>query len=181
MKFCSKIFFVASLLFSFAVSAHPGGSHLVCHSRAGSDSEQYIRLSVSRSNGLGWMAPQISVAVNGKEYILDTPSEESMYGETSHDSPLKLIHVSVSVAKNEGMNTAQLNVQAIPDSVRAYNSRGHLVHWSLKASQEDCYDSNGKSTFQGIFQGILYSTDGTISFEPQILDCKLVYDPGMAC
>ncbi|MBS1968860.1 MAG: hypothetical protein JSU04_01045 [Bdellovibrionales bacterium] len=173
-----------TILFSSFAFAHPGGHTLTCKSAKNSGAKQAIEVSLHRSNGKGWYAPTISVKADGKNYVLDTSDDMDNYGDTFHNSPLGVIHVT---ANNYNDNTAttfgSFSVVGIPSTVRAFDDQGHAVKYDLKAQkdQDGCYDSNGKARFQGVIEGQLKSNNKDISIETQILDCELVYDSGMAC
>jgi hypothetical protein len=51
----------------------------------------------------------------------------------------------------------------------------------MKDEKNECYDTNGKATFKGIFHGYLHSNDTPVDLDTQIMDCELTYDSGMAC
>jgi hypothetical protein len=173
-------FFILSALSNTAF-AHPGGHKLVCKSAKNSGSKQKIELSLSRSNGLGWYPPTIELNVENKKFQLTTPDEMNYYGSTSHNSPLKVIIVAAEVPFEEKTNTGYFSVVAMPDSVKAFDIENKPVKWSLKAEKEDCNDSNGRATFQGIIHGYLNADGSEINIDTQIMDCELTYNSGMAC
>jgi hypothetical protein len=161
--------------------AHPGGNTLVCHSAKQSGSSQKIELSFSRSNGPGWYEPDLEMNIGGNKFKLTTPDEMSLYGATFHDSPLKVISDSAEVPYDDNTNNGFVNVVAIPNTVKAFDSGNKPVKWSMKKEKEECYDTNGRATFQGIIQGHVYVDKKEINVEAQILDCELTYDSGMSC
>ena len=176
---------IASFVLTFATTvafAYPGGNHLSCKSASNSGSKQVIELSLDRSNGAGWYAPVISMTVNGKKMILDTPDEMNQYGETYHDSALGVILVTADNSTEKNTNTeGNFSVMAIPSSVKAVDSDGTPMKWSIQAEKDECNDSNGKAKFQGVFHGFLNSGKKNIDLDTQVLDCELDYDSGMAC
>jgi len=171
-----------TFMFTQFALAHSGSNTLTCKSAKNSGSKQMIQLSLSRGNTAGLAAPTISMKVDGQAYTLDTPEDTLSYGETFHNSPLGVVRVT---AENYNDNAAAIrggfSVVAIPSTVRAFDNQGHPVKWSLKSEKDECNDSNGKATFQGVFHGDLNANKKDVSVEPQILDCELVYDSGMAC
>lgn len=175
---------IAALIFaslSSAAFAHPGSNKLVCKSATNSGSKQKLELSLQRSNGKGWYAPIISLTVDKKKFEFTTPDDNNNYGDTFHNSPLKVILVTVDVPVNDNTNAGFLSVTAIPETVKAYNHDNKPVKWSLKAEKDDCNDSNGRATFQGIMRGFLRATDTEVDVEAQVMDCELSYNSGMAC
>ena len=174
-------------LFIFAIVshtafAHPGGNKLVCKSANNSGSKQKLEVLLTRSNGLGWYEPTIKVNVDGKELQLTTPNAKKNYGTTFHNSPLKVITVTAEVPYADKSNTGSFTVVAMPESVKAFDNDNHPVKWSWKTEQDECSDANGRATFKGIIRGQLSNEDGTsTTIDPQIMDCELSYNSGMAC
>jgi hypothetical protein len=177
-----QILAVALGFVSISAFAHPGGHTLICQSAPNSGSSQQIRLELTRSNSAGWYAPKATLDVNQQKFTLDTPDETKNYGETYHNSPLGVITVTIdNFSEDVGHNFGRFSVVAIPQSVQAFDTEGKPVNWSLKDEKDDCFDSSGSATFQGIFHGILRSNEKGIDLDTQILDCTLKYDSGMAC
>ena len=78
----------------------------------------------------------------------------------------------------------RFEVTAIPATVKSFDADGKPQTWTLEKEKNECFDSNGKATFQGILHGYFNDTrDGAKSqdIETQILDCELTYNSGMAC
>lgn len=172
------------ILFSGFAFAHPGGHTLTCKSAKNSGANQALEISLHRSNGKGWYAPTITVKADGKSYTLDTPDDMDNYGETFHNSPLGVIHVTADNYNDNSATTfGGFSIVGIPSTVRAFDDQGSPVKYDLKTNkdQDSCYDTFGKALFQGIIQGHLKSNNKEIPFEMQILDCELVYDSGMIC
>ena len=161
--------------------AHPGGHTLVCKTAKISGSSKNIEISLTRSNGAGWFNPTIEVTVENKKYLLDTPDETNNYGTTFHNSPLKIITLTVEAPFEENTTGGYFSVVAIPKSVKAFDIEGAPVKWSLESEKDDCNDSNGKALFQGIFRGSIQSLDEEVNVDVQIMDCTLTYNSGMAC
>lgn len=162
--------------------AHPGSNTLICKSAKNSGSQQNLAITVARANGKGWINPTIALDVNEKNFELTTPDENNNYGETFHNSPLKVITVTVDVPYEETSNNGQFSIIAIPSTVKAYDKENKpMKKWTLKAEKEGCNDSNGKATFQGYIRGNLSVENKDIQIDTQILDCTLEYGSGMAC
>ena len=164
--------------------AHPGGNSLVCKSAKRSGSKQVVEFTLARSNGTGWYPPEFSVTVDGKKTEFKNDDETQSLGETIHNSPLGVILVT---ADNTGVENApiygQFQVTAVPSTVKAYDTDGKLVKWNFNAEKSECYDSNGKATFKGVFKGYIYEngrSEGQ-NLDVQVMDCELTYDSGMAC
>ena len=166
---------------STTAHAHPGGSQLVCKSAKNSGSNQKIELSLRRANGAGWAAPSIDIKVANQKFQLTTPDENNLYGSTFHNSPLKVITVTAFVPSEVGANTGDLSVVAIPETVKAFDYDNNPVKWDLNSEKDECNDSHGRATFQGIIHGLFQVNEKDIQVETQILDCELSYSPGMAC
>jgi len=108
--------------------------------------------------------------------------EMNQYGETYHDSALGVILVTADNSTEKNTNTeGNFSVMAIPSSVKAVDSDGTPMKWSIQAEKDECNDSNGKAKFQGVFHGFLNSGKKNIDLDTQVLDCELDYDSGMAC
>ena len=174
------IFFLFTILTPPAF-AHPGSSTLTCKSQKDFKSKQAIEIFLKRANGLGWGSPIIDVTINKKLTKLSTPDDMSNYGETFHNSPLKVIRVSVAVGESEKSNSGHFSVVAIPESVKAFDQAGNAVKWSLKTENDECYDVHGKAVFKSIIRGYIKESESRTEIEAQILDCTLVYSPGMSC
>ena len=68
---------------------------------------------------------------------------------------------------------------AIPSSVMM---NGKAPRWNFKNEKDECYDTNGKATFNGIFRGFLQQGEGKqLELGPVLMSCKLEYNSGMAC
>lgn len=184
MKYLLPLLFVA-ILPNFA-HAHPGSNRLVCKSSVNSGSAQKVELSIKRSNGKGWFAPEIEISLDQKSYLLTTPDEMNNYGTTYHNTPLKVISVTAEVPSDEeNVNSGEFRVTAIPDSVKGYDIENRPVVWSLEAEKDECYDTNGSAKFQAILNGYLFiqsdGEDAVKRIDTQILDCELTYNSGMSC
>jgi hypothetical protein len=180
MKFLIPLFLFTAL--SNNAYSHPGGNLLVCKSAKESGSKEIVEITLRRSNGNGWFAPEIDVKVDNKSFRLTTPKENNNYGITFHNSPLKVITVSAVVPyKSKKMNAGDFMVVAMPNTVKAFDQDNNPVDWTLEAEKDECYDSYGRATFQGIFHGFFFIHDEDIKPETQILDCELTYNPGMSC
>lgn len=167
---------------SVVVLAHPGGHHLVCKSAKSSGSKQALEIDLNRSNGVGWYNPEISVKVNGQSMAMTTPDVMNSYGDTFHDSPLGVIIINVDNSQEKNVAVeGYFSVVAIPSTVHALDEDGKPVKWNLKSEKDECSDSNGKATFQGVIHGSVQSGKSSFDMDPQILDCELTYDSGMAC
>lgn len=176
----------ALILFSSAALAHPGSSILVCKSATNSGASQKIELLLKRMNGVGWAPPIIELKINNQKYVFSTPSEESNYGNTFHNSPLHVITATADVPFSDNPKevdvSGQLSVIAMPETVKAYDFENKPVSWSLEAEKDECYDTNGSATFQGVIKGYLSPNQTDyINVETQVLDCELSYNSGMAC
>ena len=171
------------LLFALSTPAfsHPGSSTLTCKSEVNSSSKQSLEIFVKRANGLGWGSPTIEVTIDKKLIKLATPDDMNNYGETFHNSPLKVIRASVVVPEIVDTNSGMFSVVAIPSSVKSFNKDGKPVKWSLKAEDDECYDVHGSAIFKGIIRGHIKNDDSQVQIETQILDCTLTYKPGMSC
>ena len=167
--------------FSIPAFAHPGGHKLVCQSSKNSGSKQKVELSLTRSNGTGWFAPIIEVTVDNKKIELTTPDDMNNYGSTFHNSPLKVITVNADVTFDTGINSGYFSVIAIPATVNAFDIEDKPAVWSLEAEEDECNDSNGRATFQGVLRGYLYQNENQIKLDAQIMDCELTYNSGSAC
>jgi len=176
---------IATLALTIASStafAHNGSNTLVCKSSKNSGSKQVIEFNLVRSNGKHESAPTYSLTVNGKKYEFTTENELKSYGETFHNSPLGVITVTAdNVSEEDSVNTGYISVVAVPGSVKSYDTAGKLQKWNMKDEKDDCYDTNGKATFKGIFHGYLHSNDTPVDLDTQIMDCELSYNSGMAC
>lgn len=175
-----------ALLFASAPAlAHSGGHSLVCKSAKNSGSKQVVEFELRRSNSTGFMGPSFSITVDGKKTDATTDDIMLGYGSTFHNSPLGLIRVTADNSEDaEAKNNVFVSVTAIPATVKAYNTEGKRVKWTLEQEKDDCGDANGRATFKGILRGsIKEDKDGptTTVVEPQIMDCRLVYGSGMAC
>ena len=174
------IFFLATVL-STPVFAHPGTSTLICKSAHSAGLKQSIEVLIKRANGVGWGTPTIKLKINGKLTTLTTPDDLSNYGETFHNSPLKVIRVTAIVEQSEGSNYGAFSILAIPQSVKAFDKTGMPVKWSLKAENDECYDVHGKATFKGIIRGFIQNSDSQTQIDAQVMECSLIYNPGMSC
>ena len=172
--------FIFSLI-STAAFAHPGGHQLTCKSAKNSGSKQAIEFLLKRSNGSGWFAPTVEVTTNGKKMLLATPDENNNYGTTFHNSPLKVITVTVEVPYEKNINYGILSVVAIPQTVKAFDNQNKPMKWSLESEKDECNDSNGRATFQAIIHGSVRNNDSAVDVDTQVLDCELTYNSGMAC
>lgn len=179
MKLLIPLFIFAAV--SNIAHAHPGGHRLTCKSAKNSGSEQKVEFSLARSNGVGWHAPKIEVSVDNKKLELSTPDDMSNYGTTFHNSPLQVITVTAEVEYDGISNTGGLSLVAIPKSVKAFDDQNSPVQWTFEAEKDECNDTNGKATFQGILNGYLYEGKEHIKVDTQILDCELAYSSGMTC
>jgi len=173
-------------LLSSAAFAHPGSSTLVCKSAKNSEATQKLELLLKRMNAVGWAPPTIELKINNQKYVFSTPSDESNYGNTFHNSPLHVITATADVPFIESPKdvdvSGQLSVVARPETVKAYDFENKPVIWSLEAEKEECYDTNGSATFQAIIKGYLIPNQSElIDVETQILDCEILYNSGMAC
>jgi hypothetical protein len=169
-------------LVSSAALAHSGSNTLTCKSAAKSGSKQVVEFVLHRANSEHSYAPTYSITIDGKKFEFTTDDDMKNYGETYHDSPLGVITVSAdNYYETNSVNTGILRVVAMPNTVKAYDSEGKLVKWSMKEEETDCYDRNGKATFKGLFRGFLNSGDKNIPIDTQIMDCELEYNSGMAC
>jgi hypothetical protein len=166
---------------STSAFAHPGTNRLVCKSAANSGSTQNVEVHVTRFNSTGWSNPTIELTLGNNKFELTTPDEMDNYGETIHDSPLKVIRVTGAVPYEKDNNNGYFSVTAKPETVKAFDLDGNPVQWSLEAEKDDCYDSNGSSTFQAIIKGLIYSNEKLQLIDTQVLDCELTYNSGMAC
>lgn len=175
------IFFFLLSVFSTPAFSHPGSSTLTCKSEVNSSSKQSLEIFVKRANGLGWGSPTIEVTIDKKLIKLATPDDMNNYGETFHNSPLKVIRVSAIVEDSEKSSSGAFSVVAIPHSVKAFNELGEPIEWSLNAENDDCYDVHGKAVFKGILRGYIQNSDLRTDIEAQVLDCTLVYSSGMSC
>lgn len=167
--------------YSNMAHAHPGGHRLTCKSAKNSGSNQRIDLSLARSNGKGWHAPTIEVGIDNKKLELFTPDDMENYGTTFHNSPLKVITVTAEVSYDGVENTGNLTIVGIPSTVKAFDMNNKPVKWSFEAEKDECNDTNGRATFQGILNGHLYEGKESIEVDTQILDCELTYGSGMTC
>jgi hypothetical protein len=173
---------VALLLVPVTAHAHPGGHTLVCTSKKGA--KQSVKVELSRMNGIGWAGPAFSITVDGAEHDFSTEDEMLSFGETVHDAPLGIVHVTADNSEDKTATTwGHFTVTAIPRTVKAYDSDGKRRKWSLADERADpsCYDSNGKATFRALFVGGLGDSSGSTDLDAQILDCELAYDSGMSC
>ena len=166
---------------STAAYSHPGGNRLSCKSAKNSGSKQNLEISLSRANGVGWVNPTITMSVDNKNFQFTTPDEMNNYGTTFHNSPLKVISVTVEVPFEKDTNAGYVSIVAIPETVKAYYHDGKPVKWTLQAEKDECNDSNGSAKFQGIIHGYMNVENADISVDPQIMDCTLEYGSGMAC
>ncbi len=173
-------FFIFTAL-STPAFAHPGGHKLVCQSAKNSGSKQKVQVSLSRANGKGWANPVIEVNVDNKKFELTTPDEMDTYGNTFHNSPLKVVTVTAEVPFDTGITSGHFSVIAIPETVKAFDIDNNPVKWSFEAEKDECNDSNGRATFQGIMRGYLYINEEQTDVDTQIMDCELTYNSGMAC
>ena len=168
-------------ILSKPVFAHPGSSTLVCKSVDKLGSKTMLEVLVKRDNGIGWGSPTVEIKVNGKLTTLSTPDDMNNYGETFHNSPLKVIRVTVVAPDADELNTGIFSVVAIPETVKAFDKAGKPVKWSLKAENDECYDVQGKAVFKGIIHGFIHHDDLQTQLDSQVLDCTLTYNPGMSC
>lgn len=168
-------------ILSKPVFAHPGSSTLVCKSVDKLGSKTMLEVLVKRANGIGWGSPTVEIKVNGKLTTLSTPDDMNNYGETFHNSPLKVIRVTAIVEQSEGSNYGAFSILAIPQSVKAFDKTGMPVKWSLKAENDECYDVHGKATFKGIIRGFIQNSDSQTQIDAQVMECSLIYNPGMSC
>lgn len=166
---------------STSAHAHPGGHTLVCKSAKNSGSHQEVEISLHRSNGIGWYAPVIEISIDNQKIALTTPDDASNYGTTFHNSPLKVIVINAEVPYERNANTGGFSIAAIPETVKSFDNQNQPVIWSLKDEKDECNDTNGKATFQGILHGFLRANDSDIDLDAQIMDCELSYNSGMAC
>lgn len=175
------IIFSFLTIISHSVFAHPGSSTLICKSAQALLPKQNVEVFIKRANGTGWGSPIIEVSVSGVKTVLSTPDDMSNYGETFHNSPLKVIRVTAIVPDGEESNSGIFSVVAMPQSVEAFDREGNPVNWSLKAEDDECYDVSGKSIFKGIIKGQFKKEANETQIDSQILDCTLSYNSGMSC
>lgn len=174
-------FFILLIAASRNAYSHTGTNKLVCKSAKESGPTQSVGISLTRSNSTGYYAPIIDMNVGNQIFRLNTPSEMKHYGNTFHNSPLKVITATVEVPFKNNANTGYLTILAIPETVKAYDVNNKPVEWSLELEKDECNDSNGRATFQGIIHGLLNANGSEISIDAQVMDCELTYDSGMAC
>lgn len=162
--------------------ANPGGNTLVCKSAKNSGSSQKLEVFVTRANEKGWINPTIKLSVDDNKFELRTPDENNNYGTTFHNSPLKVITVTVEVPLRKRGTTGKFSIIAIPSSVKAFDDENKPAKdWTLNAQLEGCFDTNGRAEFQGYINGYLRLNDNSTSIYTQLLDCELTYSSGMAC
>lgn len=167
---------------STASFAHDGSHTLICKTINNSHADQSLEIYLKRPNSAqGYAAPEISVTINKKRFILKTPSDLKSYGKTFHNSPLKVITVNVDVPYAQNIISAEFDVTAVPSSVKAYDYENKPIQWSIESEKDECHDSTGRATYQGILHGYLNNKGDMIKLETQILDCELTYNSGMAC
>lgn len=180
MKILIPVILLAAL--SGTAHAHPGGHLLVCKSAIDSGSKEAVEISLRRSNGTGWFAPQIDIKIDAKQFRLTTPKENSNYGVTFHNSPLHVITIDAEVPfMSNKKNSGYFSVIAMPNTVKAFDYNNNPVEWSLEAEKEECNDTNGRATFKAIFHGYFHNFSEEVRPEIQVLDCELTYDSGMSC
>lgn len=172
-------------LTSTAAFAHPGSNTLTCKSARNSGSKQNVQFELHRMNGPGWVSPEFSVSINGKKYEFKPEDETKSYGDTIHNSPLGVIMVTADNSADEAATiSASFNVTAAPSTVKAFDNEGKPVKWTLRSEADECNDSNGKAVFKGVFKGYLLNRQkdsSVLNLDPQIMDCTLSYNSGMAC
>ena len=159
------------------VFAHPGRHTLSCKSIPAKGSKA-IDFSLTRSNGIGWFAPSWTVIIDKKKYEFAPKDEMKEYGESIRDVPLGVIYITADNVEDGEANQGRFSLMAIPGSVKM---NGATPKWSLKNEKDPCYDTNGKTTFNGIFRGTLLQGEKSLDLEPVLMACKLEYDSGMAC
>jgi hypothetical protein len=183
MKLLLSIFALA--LMSQTAFAHPGSHSFVCKSVNNSGLNQKLEVHIKRMNGVGWIHPTIEMTLNDQLHTFTTPSDESNYGETFHNSPLGVITSSVEVPYEEATVNGHFRIVAMPKTVKAFDYEGNPVEWKLEDEQGEegeCYDSNGSAKFQAIINGYFnFQKSEFIKIETQILDCELTYNSGMSC
>lgn len=179
MKHLLALFVFTTL--STTAFAHPGSHKLVCQSAKKSGTTQKIAIELRRSNGTGYSNPTIDVTIENKKIELTTPDEMNNYGTTFHNSPLKVITINAEVPYEKNSNTGYFSIVAMPETVKAYDMDNKPVKWSLENEKDECNDSHGRATFQGIFRGHVYESGSDNLIDTQILDCELTYNSGMAC
>ena len=179
MKLAAAV--VALSLVSAPALAHPGGQTLSCHSLAGA--KRTVELSLSRMNGKGWATPAFTMTIDGTAHDFTSDDEMMTFGETVHDSPRGVIRVTADNRENTAATSfGGFTVTAIRRSVKAYDRDGHRVYaTAASASQDACYDSNGKAVFRAVFRGWLHDATHDVKLDAQVLECTLEYDSGMAC
>jgi hypothetical protein len=164
------------------VHAHLGSQRLFCKSAKNSGSKQKLEIFLKRGNAAGMYAPTIKVHVDNKQFVLTTPEDNSNYGTTFHNSPLKVITVNAEVPYTGEGNTGEFTIVAIPESVQAFDFQHEpAAEWSIEDQKEGCFDVGGSAKFQGYIEGSLFNDKNHVEVETQILDCELSYDPGMSC
>lgn len=180
MKFAGTL--VAMMVLSTQAFAYPGSHTLVCSSTEGAKDKKQLSLSMLRANDKGWVPPTVSMNIDGKEYQFTTPDELSNYGQTFHNSPLKVITVNFDNSEENGI-IGYFSLTAIPETVTAFDFNKNPVRWNLEEQKELgwCYDSDGSAKFKAIFRGWINAGEGSQEFDSQILDCELTYNSGMGC
>jgi hypothetical protein len=162
--------------------AHSGSQRLFCKSAKNSGSKQKLEIFLKRGNAAGMYAPTIKVHVDNKQFVLTTPEDNTNYGSTFHNSPLKVITVTAEVPYAGEGNTGHFTIVAIPETVHAFDFQNEPApKWSIEDQKEGCFDVGGSAKFQGYIEGYLFNDKNHVEVETQILDCTLSYDPGMSC
>lgn len=178
---------IALTLIAFApltAFAHSGSNSLSCKSAAGA--KQKIEISLGRSNTDETFGAHYTISLNGQKHEFKDEEELSNLGETIHNSPLGVIMVTANNNRQQNAEKfGSFTVTAIPSTVKAYNAQGKLQRWSMELEKDDCNDANGRARFKGVFKGYLNEkVNGEYSpiiLEPQVMDCELKYNSGMAC
>jgi hypothetical protein len=182
LRMKKKLLWIVSLISLVAVQAlaHPGSHTLSCRSVKTANSKS-IEFSLRRSNGPGWFAPGWTVMIDKKKYNFEPTDENKDFGETIRDVPLGVIYITADNMGDGESNQGSFSLMAIPGSLRM---NGQPPKWNFKNEKDQCYDSNGKATFSGIFRGTLVQGAGKqldLDLGPVLMSCKLEYDSGMAC
>lgn len=175
--------FTMILFYTHAAHAHLGGHTLVCKSPKVADKSRVV-FTLSRGNAEGYVAPKYSYTKGNKKYEFTTENDMLSFGETIHNSPLGVIRATAYNTSDEQASIkSSFTITAIPATVRAFDENGKPIKWSLELEKNsECYDSNGRANFKAVFSG--WIEEGAEKFEPvepQILDCELSYNSGMAC
>lgn len=174
-----KLIWVITLIILVTVQsfAHPGGHSVSCKSIPAKGSKS-IEFSLARANGLGWGPPSWTVVVDKKKYEFEPKDEMKGYGDTIRDVPLGVIYITADNNGDGEKNQGSFSLMGIPSSVKM---NGLPPKWSFKNEKDECYDSNGKATFNGIFRGFLKQGEKDLDLGTVMMSCKLEYNSGMAC